>query len=247
MAVNPPALYFVSGHKKVLNGVTSYDYRLNIVRVTTGLPSRASPVSISSNITGFNALHQNHRASLALYRPITGGYVNLYIGFSSHCDYASYQGYVAGYKFTYRGTAVSFLGSLSTEAAAQTLGGVWMVGAAPAVDGSGNMYFSVGNGDWNGGVGITPTDFGNSVLQASPSMAVTDYYTPNVYSFLQTGSGTTNVCLVNSSTGSCPTSQTNNIPTQTPLNGADFDLPAVSPSLRQIHPRTMHAAQVTPS
>jgi len=29
-------------------------------------------------------------------------------------------------------------------------GGIWMSGRGPAVDASGNVYYMVGNGDWNG-------------------------------------------------------------------------------------------------
>lgn len=244
VGVNPPAIYTVSGHKTP-NNSTVYDYQLNILRMDTG--AQVKSIGITPYISGFNALYENQRAGLAMYKPSSGGYVNLYVGFSSHCDYVPaptsgyMQGYVAGFKVTYSGGSVTSLGSFTTEANSKTLGGIWSVGAAPPVDASGNIYFSVGNGDWNGAAnsgGAVPTDLGDSVIQMSPSLAVTDYYTPNVYSYLETGSNLVDICFVNTS-GSCPSSQTNGIPTQAPLAvGGDFDLGSGGVTLITPYPAT---------
>src|SRR5262249_57590606 len=73
-------------------------------------------------------------------------------------------------------------------------GGIWMSGGAPAVDSSGNMFLSVGNGTF----AITPTDtcgqwqtddghfppcnpaYGDSVLKLSTAttLSVSDFFTP---------------------------------------------------------------------
>lgn len=233
--VNPPAIYAISGHK-FTSGSTPYDYQLNILRLDTGALKSTVPITAQMTGTGFNAQYENQRAGLAMYKPSAGGFVNLYVGFSSHCDYqpsaGSSQGYVAGFKFTYRGSVVSFLGSYTTEASSNNLGGIWSVGAAPPVDPGGNIYLSSGNGDWNGTAGsggAVPTDLGDSIIQMFPttggSLAIADYYTPNAaYSYLLNGSGQTNICFVNSSGGSCPSSQTNGIPTHQVLATNDYDL-----------------------
>jgi len=232
--VNPPAIYVVSGHK-FTTGSTPYDYQLNILRLDTGVLKSTVPITAQMAGTGFNAQYENQRAGLAMYKPLTGGFVNLYIGFSSHCDYqpssGSSRGYVAGFKFTYRGSVVSFLGSYTTEASSNNLGGIWSVGASPPIDSGGNVYLASGNGDWNGTAnsnGTIPTDLGDSIIQMFPttggSLAVADYYSPNAaYSYLLNGSGSASVCFVNS-TGACPLSQTNGIPTKGPLATNDYDL-----------------------
>jgi hypothetical protein len=52
-------------------------------------------------------------------------------------------------------------------------GGIWMGGAAPAVDENGDIYLSTGNGTFDG-----TRNFGESVVKLSPSLQVVDYFTP---------------------------------------------------------------------
>ena len=58
-------------------------------------------------------------------------------------------------------------------------GAVWMGGAAPEVDGSGNIWVATGNGSSS-----TPYDFSDSVLQLSPGLARTQYFAPSNWSFM---------------------------------------------------------------
>jgi hypothetical protein len=56
-----------------------------------------------------------------------------------------------------------------------TIGGsIWMSGAAPAVDGSGNLYVATGNGGRYDGI----AEFENSVVKLSPTLKVLDHFTP---------------------------------------------------------------------
>ncbi len=52
-------------------------------------------------------------------------------------------------------------------------GGVWGGGAGPAVDASGNVYISTGNGSFDGS-----NNFGDSVVKFSPTGTRLDYFTP---------------------------------------------------------------------
>jgi len=56
-----------------------------------------------------------------------------------------------------------------------------MSGAAPAVDASGNLYFTTANGDYDG-----VTNFGESVVKLSPDLALLDWYTPSNWATLNT-------------------------------------------------------------
>ena len=58
-------------------------------------------------------------------------------------------------------------------------GAVWMGGAAPEVDGAGNIWVATGNGSSS-----TPYDFSDSVLQLSPGLARTQYFAPSNWSFM---------------------------------------------------------------
>src|SRR5579863_8170023 len=67
-------------------------------------------------------------------------------------------------------------------------GGIWMAGAAPAVDANGDIWVTSGNGYWNGG-----RDLSDSVLKLGPpannTFPLLDYFTP----FDQGGPGDSDV------------------------------------------------------
>ena len=58
-------------------------------------------------------------------------------------------------------------------------GAVWMGGAAPEVDASGNIWVATGNGSSS-----NPYDFSDSILQLSPSLARTQYFAPSNWSYM---------------------------------------------------------------
>jgi hypothetical protein len=70
-----------------------------------------------------------------------------------------------------------------------SFGGIWMAGGAPALDSSGNMFFSTGNGSFDATNSKSPVtapplapnnDFGESFVNLSPStLAVQDFYAPS--------------------------------------------------------------------
>ena len=56
-------------------------------------------------------------------------------------------------------------------------GAVWMGGAAPEVDGAGNIWVATGNGSSS-----NPYDYSDSVLELSPGLARTQYFAPTTWS-----------------------------------------------------------------
>jgi hypothetical protein len=64
-------------------------------------------------------------------------------------------------------------------------GGIWMSGGAPAVDSSGNIYVTTGNGSFNDTSGTVPpqspgNDLSMTFLNLNPStLAIQDFYTPS--------------------------------------------------------------------
>jgi len=59
-------------------------------------------------------------------------------------------------------------------------GGIWMAGAGPVLDVSGNLYYATGNGTFDGSTG-----FGESLVKLTPTtLGVTDYFAPSDYATL---------------------------------------------------------------
>jgi hypothetical protein len=244
ISVTPPIAYVVTANKMTVGGTPYWNYYIHAVRIDKGtevtVQGGASSTYQIVLPAGQDAHMENQRPGIAMYKSSpTATTVNLYVGFGSYCDAGSYSGYVAGIQFSYSNsngnTANTFspIGSSATFIAdteagsVQNHGGIWMGGSAPALDGNGNVYVSVGNGSFNG-TSSRATTFGESVIKISSSttsgLSVVDYYTLNNYSTLDTGSAT--VCTTYESPGiTCPVSGTGTGDFALNLNnGGDIDL-----------------------
>jgi hypothetical protein len=194
--VTPPILYVLTRHQ--VGGGTSYRQLLHAIDTTTGL--EVVPAADIAPLLGqdFDALVQRQRPGLALYNP-SAGMANVYVAWGSQCDSnfsGNYNGWVSEFQLNYSnlGNGFASLGTFTTEprTGKTKFGGIWMSGAAPSVDGNGNVYLAVGNG----GVKAPSQQsgqWGESVLKlltgTSPTNGpqVTDYYTPNDYPELNYG------------------------------------------------------------
>lgn len=65
------------------------------------------------------------------------------------------------------------------SAAGEREGAIWMGGAAPEVDGSGNIWVAAGNGSVTSSSG--PYDFSDSVLELSSSLKLLQYFAPTAW------------------------------------------------------------------
>jgi hypothetical protein len=99
----------------------------------------------------------------------------IYIAFGA-TDVDPYHGWVFAYNTSDLSRAAAWCSTAGGGG-----GSVWMAGAAPSVDGSGNLYVTTGNGDWNG-----TTNYSESVVKLSPTLVVLDYFTPSNWSALNT-------------------------------------------------------------
>ena len=160
-------VYAVAKSKEVKSGTTNYTYRLHALDVTTGLERTGSPVAISGSVSGatFSPLFSLQRPGLALASN------TIFITFGSWGDDQSWYGWVFGYDKTSLGQVSIFNAAPSGT---QGQGGIWMSGSAPAVDASGYLYLTTGNGAFNG-----TSNYGDSLLKlATPGLTVFDYFTP---------------------------------------------------------------------
>ena len=103
----------------------------------------------------------------------------IYTTWSSHCDIRPYTSWVMSFDAaTLAQTSVLNLVPNGSE------GGIWMAGTAPAADASGNIYFMLGNGDFDTTLtaGGLPKNgnCGNCYVKLSSGRPVTllDYFTP---------------------------------------------------------------------
>ena len=99
----------------------------------------------------------------------------MYVAWASHEDEDPWYGWVMAYQ--YNGTAFTQSAAFNTTPNVGK-GGVWMSGAAPAVDSSGNLYVSTGNGVFDANSSPPGKDYGDSLLQLTASLVVNQYFTP---------------------------------------------------------------------
>ena len=139
-------IYFVTSTTE--NGV--YYQRLHAVNITNGnepTPGKAITASLSGTADGgttvnFNPLYQMQRPGLVLTQ---GGII---IGFGSRCDNYlwPWHGWVTRYNETTLAQTAVFNTTPSALSGTPAEGGVWMTGAAPALDSEDNMFMATGNG-----------------------------------------------------------------------------------------------------
>jgi hypothetical protein len=159
---------------------SSYVQRLHALDIATGAEQANSPQVLSPSYpwTGgtrtFDPKMQLQRAGLVY----SGG--GVFVAWSSHCDDPTYYGWMARYDGTTLAQTAAF-----NVAPNGAQGGIWMSGAAPAVDNNGSIYLSTGNGSFSntaGGLPATPpaNDFSMSFLNFDPTtLTLNDFYTPS--------------------------------------------------------------------
>ncbi len=95
---------------------------------------------------------------------------NVYVGFCSMDDIRPWHGWIMAYSTSTLAQTAVWCGSPNGFGA-----GLWGSGGGFAVDGSGNLYVTTGNGTDYDGV----TNFTNSVVKFSPSLSVLDWFEPS--------------------------------------------------------------------
>jgi hypothetical protein len=162
----------------------SYHHRLHALDLTTGAELLGGPKEIiatfpnSSGVTTFVPGDYKERPGLVLLNGI------IYLAFSSHCDIQPYTGWIMAYKESNLAqTAVLNIAPNSSGGGPS----IWMSGAAPAVDSSGNIFLLAANGVFettlNSSGFPSGADYGNAFVKistANNSLAVSDYFEMSV-------------------------------------------------------------------
>jgi hypothetical protein len=148
---------------------SSYYQRLHALDLTTGL-DRMTATEIQA--TGFSPGQYAERTGLLL---LNG---TIYLAWTSHCDFGSYNSWVMGYSESSLQQATAL--NLTPNGSA---GGIWMAGAGLAADSSGNIYLLDGNGTFDTTLNASGfpsnADYGNGFIKLSTvndALAVADYF-----------------------------------------------------------------------
>ena len=139
---------------------STFAHRLHAISVTTGAEKFGGPVVI--NTGSWDSSQHLQRPGLLLANG------NVYIAFSSNEDVEPYHGWV----FAYNASTLNLVTAWNATAGAKA-GGIWMGGSGIPADNSGHLFFTTGNGDWNGS-----TALGQSAVELNGTLAVLDYFTP---------------------------------------------------------------------
>jgi hypothetical protein len=186
------AIFFVAMSKDASG---NYHQRLHALNITSGAEIEGGPTEITASYPGTGKFSQNgqqvfdpgqyaERVGLLLMNG------NLFLGWTSHCDFDPYTGWLMMYNETtlQRANVLNLTpnGPPTDPHFQGGEGSIWQSGAGLAADAQGNIYFLTANGafdmtlDANGlPVG---RDFGNTFVKVSTAngtLAVTDYFSPD--------------------------------------------------------------------
>ena len=158
--------------------------RLHALDITTGAELFGGPTIIAASYAGAGAGSSNgtivfdpsqylERSALL---EVNG---TIYLTWASHCDVGAYTSWVMSYNAdTLQQTSVLNLVPNGSD------GGIWMSGAGPAADASGNIFIAIGNGTFDSALNANGLpaqgDCGNCFVKVSSTapLTVLDYFTP---------------------------------------------------------------------
>jgi outer membrane protein assembly factor BamB len=144
-----------------------YFWHLHALDVRTGAERSGSPVAIRATAPGYpNVQFDPERGFGRSGLALEGGIV--YVSFASNDDargwMMAYDAHTLAQRFVFCVTPTG------------NLGGIWMAGAAPAMDSEGNLYVTTGNGSFDAHRG--GPNYGMSVLRTTRRLSVADYFAP---------------------------------------------------------------------
>ncbi len=173
------AIFLVTAIKTVSGPTTTYHHMLHSVALDTGLDNANSPEDIMGSVTMSNGTQALFTSREHLQRPglvVSNG--NVYVAFGSHGDH--FPTVARGWVFGFDELTLNETGAFTTERdpATEYLATIWMGGFGIAADQTGDIYFSTGNGAFDGD--SDGGDFGDSILELTPSLAFKDFFTPGL-------------------------------------------------------------------
>ena len=155
-------------------------FHLHAIDIATGAEKTGSPIAIAATVNGtgdgndgaghvpFFTDRQNQRAAVTLANG------NIYLAFGAYEDRDPFHGWVLSYN-----AATLQQNGVHNCTPGGREGGIWMSGEGLAVDSAGNLYYSGGNGTYNG-----TADFGMAIMKLAPDTSRMDWFAPANYDYL---------------------------------------------------------------
>ncbi len=184
------SIYVVGHTDEGPAGSQTTHYRLHALRLEDGsdrVPSTdisLSNVATDGTIVKLDPVWSIQRPGLAENNGV------VYVSFGSAADFrpTTSTGWLAGYDANTLAPVFTLGGTSTANGLTQSqnvwftsqpqpvrMAAIWQSGAAPAIDGAGNLYVQTGNGAFDGA-----HDWGMSLLKVAPNLAsVVDYFTPS--------------------------------------------------------------------
>jgi len=171
------ALFLITDLRIVSGSNVTFEHQIHSIALDTGAENANSPVVIAGAVTMSDGETATFSSRAQLQRPgllVDNGMV--YVAFGSHGD--NFPTITRGWVFGYDEISLAQTAIYTTEIdpASQYLATIWMSGFGIAADPVGDVYVSTGNGAFDGNVG--GGDFGDSVIELTPSLALASWFTP---------------------------------------------------------------------
>lgn len=168
---------FLVADIKVVGPTSTFHHELHSIALDTGLDNANSPVEVAGEVNMSDGEEATFASHAQLQRPgllVDNGMV--YVAFGSHGD--NLPSITRGWVFAYDELTLQPTAIYTTEIDPSTefLATIWMAGFGIAADPSGDLYVSTGNGGFDGNTG--GGDFGDSVIELTPNLALASWFTP---------------------------------------------------------------------
>jgi PKD repeat protein len=171
---------------RTLENGTTFVQRLHALDVTTG-KDKITPQIITATYAGtgagsvggvltFDPQRANQRPALTLLNGV------VYIGWSSHCDWGPYHGWVIGYDAATLKQLIIF-----NDTPNGSNGGIWMSGQGLAADTNGNLYVSTGNGTVDTAGGANRGESFMKLSLSGTNLNIASWFTPYNWQVLESG------------------------------------------------------------
>jgi hypothetical protein len=171
------SLYVISAQQ----AASSTSFRLHALDLITGTEKFGGPVAITASVPGTNSDSVNGVLSLT-----TSCVQRAALLLADNTVFAGFGDCHSGWLLAYDAQTLAQTGVFNMSPNIDGYGkfggagGVWMGGAGPAADSSGNIYVTTGNGPYDG-----LTSFGDSLMKFNAQLKLLDHFTPDDFAFLQ--------------------------------------------------------------
>jgi hypothetical protein len=180
--VGTPCVDVTGGFVYVVSATSTPNYLLHKLNLADG-SAAVTAVTISGQVVGTGSTGDPTSGPNLLFSPtfsmqrpglvLSADGSKVYVAFgggSAGFSNPPWHGWMFGYNTSNLTQFAAFCTTPNSYG-----GSIWMAGGAPAMDASGNLYVVTGSiGSWDG-----ITNFPDSVLKLSPSLALLDWFTPS--------------------------------------------------------------------